>query len=355
MPQIQLPNQTFNITAAAFGQLTVTAGTNSSLSTLYVGMVGNILGAGGAPASNRVTITNVISPGVIIVNLITFDNTSTPGSQFDFTAYNGGTLWFDAQLASVPSINTALNAPVGGDLGGTLPNPTDIAFTDTDGVRLAFGSIPDVSILERSGNLVVGSTADKTNLNNQSGVNTGDETKATIATKTGISQAQMNLIALGAKATVSVTLVAFGTWVDGLTIQVPGAGPFTIKKTAVGTIDVSGAATLQAAADIVGNYCASASGSLVDYSGTVGQVMSFTAKAYGTAINNQLVSGTLLTGSGTMLLGLAPQISDPPPLVSTLSPGDLQPSDYIKLTVIASCGWFDTEQNFLRTLIPALT
>lgn len=45
----------------------------------------------------------------------------------------------------------------GGDLGGTYPNPTVVAAEETGGpTRLAFGAIPDTTLLQRSGTSVVG-------------------------------------------------------------------------------------------------------------------------------------------------------------------------------------------------------
>lgn len=115
-----------------------------------------------------------------------------------------------------------------------------------------------------------------------------------------------NLVEYGAKATCSVTLVAWGSWVDGLTIVTPTVGSKTIKKTAAGDIDVSGAADIAEAADIVGAYLAAAAGSVLDYVGTVGQVMTFRAKAYGRDLNGTVISGTLLDAAAAMGDGVDP-------------------------------------------------
>jgi hypothetical protein len=126
------------------------------------------------------------------------------------------------------------------------------------------------------------------------------------ATVGGITPAQQALIASGNKATCDVTLKAWGDWVDGLSIVTPVVGALTIKKTAAGTIDVSGAATIAEAADIVGAYVENAAGSLIDYVGTVGQVMSFRGKAYGSALNTQAVGGSLVTAGAYFTDGASP-------------------------------------------------
>jgi hypothetical protein len=160
-----------------------------------------------------------------------------------------------------------------------------------------------------------------------SGNNTGDETKATIAAKTGITAAQMDLVALGAKSAIAVTLNAFNTWADGQTIVTPTVGSKTLQVTTTGDIDIRGLTETQAKA-FLANYLSTAAGSVVDVSivGT-SSTMTVTAKAYGSTLNGTVISGTVLVGSGTMVLGLAPQVSNPPALATAVSPGAMPATD----------------------------
>jgi hypothetical protein len=101
MPSIQLPNQIFNVSAVTYATVTVTATSSSSLSNLYPGLVGYIVGAAGTPVSKRCIITEVISSGVIKIKYALFEGEGQPGIGYDFTDYNGGTIYFEAQLATV--------------------------------------------------------------------------------------------------------------------------------------------------------------------------------------------------------------------------------------------------------------
>jgi hypothetical protein len=166
MPSIDVPAQAFNITNVAFGDLTVSAGGGSNVGNLYNGLIGYAVGPGGTPSSQRLVISIVVAPGVIRCLSAPFNGTGGVGVAFNFSAYNGGTINFEAQLAEVSSLTIGLGEIAGGDLGGTFPAPTDIAIHESGGQQLAFGSIPDASVLERSGTTVIGSTSDKTKLNN---------------------------------------------------------------------------------------------------------------------------------------------------------------------------------------------
>ena len=102
MPSTQLPlDQTFNITNVSYGTLTITNNsTGSDINALASNMVGYIVGPLGVPASLRVLIDTVVSPGVILIRKRVFPNTSTVGLEYDFSAFNGGLIFFEAQLAS---------------------------------------------------------------------------------------------------------------------------------------------------------------------------------------------------------------------------------------------------------------
>lgn len=58
------------------------------------------------------------------------------------------------------------------------------------------------------------------------------------ATVDGVTPAQFDLLANGAKATCTATMTAFGTWADGATIVLPTIGSHTLKVTAAGDIDI---------------------------------------------------------------------------------------------------------------------
>ena len=105
MPSIQLSQSTYTISAVSYGQLTVTAGdAASSIANLFSGMVGYCVGPLGVPASTKIVIQSVVSSGVINCLVMPWEGTSGVGTSFDFTAYNGGTLYFEAQLANVTSL-----------------------------------------------------------------------------------------------------------------------------------------------------------------------------------------------------------------------------------------------------------
>jgi hypothetical protein len=140
-----------------------------------------------------------------------------------------------------------------------------------------------------------------------------DKAGATLtgATVDAVTPSQFDLIANGAKATATMTLIAFGTWATGDTVVVPGLASFTIQVDATpGDLDLQGMdeATAKAALDL---YITTNS-TLVS-AVTTGSSMVLTAKAYGTATNRTAVTGTLFTADGAMASGLSPQISNPMP------------------------------------------
>jgi hypothetical protein len=99
MPSIAVSAQTIAITG-------VTAVTLSCASTsgLYVGLVGTMVDSTGAN-STRVTITQLPSATTLICKFQTIPAGLT------FTSYNGGTIYFENQVVSVPSLYNT-NLPV---------------------------------------------------------------------------------------------------------------------------------------------------------------------------------------------------------------------------------------------------
>lgn len=144
MPSIQLPTQSFTISAASYGSLTLTANTGSSVVNLYSGIYGNILGPAGTPASKRFLVTSVTSPNIIEIQAQNFLGGSSVGTAFDFSTYAGGNVYFESQLAYVATLNTSATAAVGGDLSGNLPNPTVIS---AESPSITGGTITDLSTL----------------------------------------------------------------------------------------------------------------------------------------------------------------------------------------------------------------
>jgi hypothetical protein len=132
-----------------------------------------------------------------------------------------------------------------------------------------------------------------------------------------LASADYELMKLGAKATIAVTMNAFGTWADGQTIVTPVVGSKTLKVTAAGDIDIVGL-TESAAKAFIAAYLTNAVGSVVNVSPT-GSTMTVTAKAYGTALNTTVISGTVLAAPGTMASGLAPQVANPPPYAAAIA------------------------------------
>jgi hypothetical protein len=80
-------------------------------------MIGYLVGPLGTPASTKVVIQEIVSPGVIRCRLATFSGTGIGGVGADLSAYSGGTLYLEAQLGQernlqdipVPAVNSVAN------------------------------------------------------------------------------------------------------------------------------------------------------------------------------------------------------------------------------------------------------
>jgi hypothetical protein len=130
-----------------------------------------------------------------------------------------------------------------------------------------------------------------------------DDVPAT-ASLAAVIPATKALLELGAKATGSVTLNAFGTWADGQTIVIPGLASHALKVTTTGDIDVVGLSEAAAKAEVA-RYLTAHAGATCSVA-IVGDVLTVTALAYGTALNGAAITGTLLTAPGVLDGGASP-------------------------------------------------
>ena len=142
MPSIQLNDQSFSITAVSYGQLTITANINSSLSNIYTGMSGTVHLSTATPTSQEIIVINVTSSGVIQIQVTAHGGSNVFGVPFDFTNYNTGTLYLPAQLAQTDStsavtvsattiMSTQTVATANGTTLLTSVSPQQTVFTGT--------------------------------------------------------------------------------------------------------------------------------------------------------------------------------------------------------------------------------
>ncbi len=129
---------------------------------------------------------------------------------------------------------------------------------------------------------------------------------ATGLTVDGVTPAQMDILANGAKSTIAVTMNAFGTWADGQTIVLPTIGSHTLKVTTTGDINIVGLGEAAAKAAIAAYLTAHAGATCAVTVVGTSATMTVTALAYGTTLNGSVVSGTMLAASGTMAAGANP-------------------------------------------------
>lgn len=96
MPSIQVPSQSFTVSAVSYGSLTLTANSGSASTNLYAGLVGNLVKSDDTD-SVQVKIRAVESDGV--VTCVLWDGAKeTPA---DLVAYDDGVLCLEPQLASL--------------------------------------------------------------------------------------------------------------------------------------------------------------------------------------------------------------------------------------------------------------
>ncbi len=263
MPSIQLNNQSFSIKAVSFGQLTITANINSSLSDIYTGMTGTVYLSTATPTSQEVIVTNVTSPGVIQLQLTTHGGSNAFGVPFDFANYNTGTLYLPAQLAQTDSasavtvsattiMSTQTVATAAGTTLLTSVSPQQTVFTGTLAQTVV---LPDARTLSpgwkfefdnNSTGLVTIQTNDLSTLwviSSGAGLIT---TCLTVATAAGTWENDYlgTLAVSGKELTVNNNLTLAGT--DGTTMTFPSVSatiPPSASPTFTGTITRSGIGT----------------------------------------------------------------------------------------------------------------
>jgi hypothetical protein len=170
---------------------------------------------------------------------------------------------------------------------------------------------------------------------------------ADIADVAPITAAQGLLLALGAKATVSLTTVGSPGGTATLA-TVPGMASKTVTE-------MGGLAAV--AAYVSAN-------SSVDCT-LVGTAITFTAKAYGTALNGTSITGTLLSAPGTLAGGEGARSAQPlatvnQALTTPTIDGELSSATkQARLTAIAATaadgGWFDAQINLFKVAAPGVS
>ena len=102
MHHIQTPTQSFTVTSASYGQLQLTANTGSDVTNLYRGLVGWINSSTGTPGPVSILLKEVYAAGLVGAVLADHTNNyNTAGTVADLSAYAGGTVYFEKQIAEI--------------------------------------------------------------------------------------------------------------------------------------------------------------------------------------------------------------------------------------------------------------
>jgi hypothetical protein len=101
MPSIAIPATTISITGAAIGALTC-----ASTTGLYIGQKGNAVKSN-STGNIQVVISQVIDSTTFLCQA--YANKNNAGG-IDLSLYNGGKIYFEAQIVSVQSLYPALDS-----------------------------------------------------------------------------------------------------------------------------------------------------------------------------------------------------------------------------------------------------
>jgi hypothetical protein len=143
----------------------------------------------------------------------------------------------------------------------------------------------------------------------------GAMSTAQAAQLAAFTQAQADLVGLGAKSTIALTTIATPAGSDTL-IGVPTMGTKTVTEMG-GLGAVAAYVTANSTCDCT----------------LVGTALVITAKAYGPACNGTVIGGTMLAAPGTMAGGLPPQVSPTTALATAQNPGTISSDCFANLAL----------------------
>ena len=108
MNYVQTPTQSFSVTSATYGTLTLVAGVNSDTSDLYRGLVGWLNSSSGTPGPVKILLKQV-NQTTGLVQAVLADHTNNghiDGTASNLSAYAGGHVFFENQIAEVQTSKT---------------------------------------------------------------------------------------------------------------------------------------------------------------------------------------------------------------------------------------------------------
>jgi hypothetical protein len=227
------------------------------------------------PASQRIVVQAVVSTGVIRCRVAPFDNSGFVGSSFNFAAFNGGTLNFEAQLATVASLYLDAGQIAGGDLSGAFPNPAVVS-----GANIAANTIPGTSVKAATSSAQGAMTAAQNNqlarLNVLAPLVDSSWTPASIPglelairASVGVSATGTTVTSVADQSGKAHTMTAVGTPQIAAS-AINGKPGFTFSATGQGLVNAADTLFAANEARTVVAVCQPASGGKAVHAGTVG-------------------------------------------------------------------------------------
>ena len=192
-----------------------------------------------------------------------------------------------------------------------------------------------------------------------------------------VTQAQADLVGLGAKATGTITMPTQANTTNGDVVTAGGQN-FTAWKSgsapAAPYVDIQALGTAQELAVALAAVVNATTACTVTAGTPVSGVIPWTAKSYGAA-GNVVPSGTWLGRTGASAssasTGLPPQVSPTTPLATALNPGTISAANFSKIAAptqaqmndlatgkllsISGGGWADRMMQQAQVLVPELT